>query len=45
MIESSKQNKAAWEYNAYEFWIKQNGSPAERAKQDKENPIANPKFV
>ena len=36
----SEQNKAAWEYNAYEFWIKQNGSPAERAKQDKENPIA-----
>lgn len=39
MRDYSRQNKAAWEYNAYEFWIKQDGSPRERAKKDKENPI------
>lgn len=33
------QNKKAWEYNAYDFWTKEDGSPAERAKKD----IANPK--
>lgn len=34
MREYSKQNKTAWEYNAYEFWIKQSGTPEERAKMD-----------
>lgn len=34
-----EQNKKAWEYNAYEFWNKQSGTPAERAKKDVENPI------
>lgn len=33
------QNKKAWEYNAYEFWVKQSGEPAERAKKDLEDPI------
>lgn len=33
------QNKRAWEYNAYEFWVKQSGAPADRAKQDLENPM------
>ena len=33
------QNKKAWEYNTYEFWLKQSGIPAERAKKDIENPI------
>ncbi len=31
MIESSKQNKKAWEYNAYDFWCSHNGTPAELA--------------
>lgn len=39
MIDYSAQNKKAWEYNAYEFWVKQDGTPSERAKRDKENPI------
>ncbi len=38
MTEYSLQNKKAWEYNAYEFWVKQSGTPIERAKKDKENP-------
>lgn len=33
------QNKKAWEYNAYEFWVKQSGTPSERAKKDMENPL------
>ncbi len=35
----STQNKKTWEYNAYEFWVKQSGTPADRAKMDLENPI------
>lgn len=38
MREHSVQNKKAWEYSAYEFWVKHNGSPEERAKKDVENP-------
>lgn len=33
------QNKKAWEYSAYEFWIRNSGTPAERAKKDRENPL------
>lgn len=39
MTDHSAQNKKAWEYNAYDFWVKQSGSPTERAKKDRENPI------
>lgn len=38
MRDYSCQNKAAWEYSAYDFWIKENGSQNERAQKDKENP-------
>ena len=38
MIDSSKQNKKAWEYNAYEFWCSHNGSPAELAAKLKADP-------
>lgn len=38
MLEYSKQNKLAWEYNAYDFWCR-NCSPQERAKADVQNPI------
>lgn len=38
MIDYSIQNKRAWEYNAYDFWVKQSGAPAEIAKMDLENP-------
>ena len=39
MRDYSEQNKKAWEYNAYDFWIRHSGTPAERAKQDRENPV------
>ena len=39
MKDYSVQNKKAWEYSAYDFWVKQDGSPAERAKKDREDPI------
>lgn len=38
--EYTKQNKTAWEYNAYDFWVKQTGTPDVRAKKDLENPRA-----
>ena len=25
------RNRTAWEYNAYEFWIQEAGTPSERA--------------
>ena len=39
MRDYSKQNKKAWEYNAYDFWVRTSGAPEERAKQDRENPV------
>lgn len=39
MRDYSLQNKKAWEYNAYEFWVNTSGAPSERAMQDVENPI------
>ncbi len=39
MKDYSMQHKKAWEYNAYEFWVKSSGLPSERAKKDVENPI------
>ena len=38
MKDYSRQNKKAWEYNAYDFWTMTSGTPAERAKKDTENP-------
>ena len=32
------QNKKAWEYSAYNFWVKQNGTPQELAEKIMENP-------
>lgn len=40
MDKCTKQNKIAWEYNAYDFWVSQAGTPIEKAKQDIENPRA-----
>lgn len=39
MKDYSIQNKKAWEYNAYEFWVNTSGTPSERAKRDMENPV------
>lgn len=38
MKDYSMQNKKAWEYSAYEFWISQNGTPQELAEKILENP-------
>lgn len=40
MDKYTEQNKIAWEYNAYDFWVSQIGAPAERARKDLENPRA-----
>lgn len=40
MNENSRQNKVAWEYNTYDFWVHQAGQPQELAKKILENPIA-----
>ena len=34
MNDSTMQNKKAWEYDAYRFWVRQNGTPEERAKSE-----------
>ena len=38
MKEYSKQHKEAWEFDAYDFWVKHAGTPADRAQKDLENP-------
>ena len=40
MEKYAEQNKIAWEFDAYNFWVMQTGTPAERAKMDLENPRA-----
>ncbi len=39
MIETSMQNKKAWEYDAYDFWCRHNGMPAELAEQLTADPL------
>ena len=36
----AEQNKAAWEYNAYDFWVSKCGEPSEMAKNALEDPRA-----
>ena len=38
MKDYSMQHKKAWEYDAYDFWVKHSGRPEERAREDKKNP-------
>ena len=38
MNDVGRQHKRAWEYDAYNFWVRQNGTPEERAKEDMANP-------
>ena len=38
MKDYSAQHKKAWEFDAYDFWIRHNGTPEERAAQDKADP-------
>lgn len=39
MRDYSIQNKKDWEYNTYEFWAKQSGTPTERAKSVLGDPV------
>ena len=39
MNEASLQNKKAWEYNAYDFWVKMAGTPGEMAKKITQDPL------
>ena len=39
MKEYSLQNKKAWEYNAYDFWVRTAGTPEHRALEDKADPV------
>ena len=39
MKESSRQNKTAWEYRAYDFWLQQMGRPEERAAEILMDPV------
>lgn len=39
MHEASFQNKTAWEYKAYDAWVKRDGPPAEKARKITENPL------
>jgi len=40
MNEQSSKNKVAWEFRAYEFWNKRDGSPQDKANKILEDPIA-----
>ena len=40
MKDYSRRHKAAWEFDAYDFWVKHSGTPEERARRDVENPRA-----
>ena len=39
MRDYSRQHKAAWEFDAYDFWVRQAGPPQERAAEDKADPV------
>ena len=39
MIDYSIQNKKAWEYNTYDFWVEHSGTPSDRAEKDLKNPV------
>ena len=38
MRDYSRQHKAAWEYDAYNFWVMHSGTPQERAAEDRADP-------
>ncbi|MBQ9118822.1 MAG: class I SAM-dependent methyltransferase [Lachnospiraceae bacterium] len=39
MEDYTMKNKQAWEYNAYDFWLKEVGAPQDRAREILENPV------
>ena len=38
MKDYSEQHKKAWEYDAYDFWVRHEGTPKERAREDVADP-------
>lgn len=40
MEQYTLKNKRAWEYNAYDFWVMDSGTPAQRAEKITADPIA-----
>ncbi len=38
MKDYSEQHKKAWEFDAYDFWVRHEGTPEERAKEDLADP-------
>ena len=44
MIESSRQNKKAWEFNAYDFWVQHSGYPQDLAKDILSDPLRKLRF-
>lgn len=38
MEDYSLQHKKAWEFDAYNFWVRTSGTPVQRAEQDKADP-------
>ena len=44
MIESSMKNKAAWEYSAYDFWVREAGRPEELAQKILADPVRRLKY-
>ena len=44
MLDSSRQNKTAWEFNAYEFWTREAGTPAELARRILADPLRSMRF-
>ena len=44
MIESSRMNKAAWEYSAYDFWVRESGQPEELAQKILADPVRRLKY-
>lgn len=39
MNEDGRQHKQAWEFDAYNFWVRQSGTPEERAAKDIADPL------
>ena len=39
MKDESIQNKKAWEFDTYDFWIRTSGTPFDRARKSIENPV------
>jgi len=44
MIDSSRQNKEAWEFNAYDFWVKHTGHPQDVARRMLADPVRSLRF-